>query len=212
MPVHLTAEQRQLALRPKAPGPVVTGDRAPGGLLASGGGADRAAAPAAAGPPGPLGARTGAADAGRPGGDHPGRARRGVLHRDRRPAGEGDLHGVAGGGRGRRPGSVPGLAGAPARPPAGQAAQDPEAGPCPLAGRVSGWLAEWWSPVQISARLRIQFAGDPMMWVSHETIYQALDVQAVASCAGSWRAVCGPGGPSAAPGVAVSTAASCATW
>jgi hypothetical protein len=168
MPVHLTAEQRQLALRPKAPGPVVTGDRAPGGLLASGGGADRAAAPAAAGPPGPLGARTGAADAGRPGGDHPGRARRGVLHRDRRPAGEGDLHGVAGGGRGRRPGSVPGLAGAPARPPAGQAAQDPEAGPCPLAGRVSGWLAEWWSPVQISARLRIQFAGDPMMWVSHE--------------------------------------------
>ena len=31
--------------------------------------------------------------------------------------------------------------------------------------------------VQISARLRIEFAGDPMMWVSHETIYQALYVQ-----------------------------------
>jgi IS30 family transposase len=31
--------------------------------------------------------------------------------------------------------------------------------------------------VQISARLRIQFEGDPMMWVSHETIYQALYVQ-----------------------------------
>jgi transposase, IS30 family len=47
----------------------------------------------------------------------------------------------------------------------------------PLAARVSSWLAEWWSPVQISARLRIEFAGDPMMWVSHETIYQALYVQ-----------------------------------
>jgi IS30 family transposase len=32
-------------------------------------------------------------------------------------------------------------------------------------------------PVQVSARLRIEFAGDPMMWVSHETIYQALYVQ-----------------------------------
>ena len=47
----------------------------------------------------------------------------------------------------------------------------------PLAARVSSWLGEWWSPVQISARLRIEFAGDPMMWVSHETIYQALYVQ-----------------------------------
>jgi len=46
-----------------------------------------------------------------------------------------------------------------------------------LAGQVAGWLAQWWSPVQISARLRIEFAGDPMMWVSHETIYQALYVQ-----------------------------------
>src|SRR5215470_6545169 len=49
---------------------------------------------------------------------------------------------------------------------------------CPeLAAQVSRWLAEWWSPVQISARLRIEFPGDPMMWVSHETIYQALFVQ-----------------------------------
>jgi transposase, IS30 family len=30
----------------------------------------------------------------------------------------------------------------------------PEAGPSPLADRISGWLAEWWSPQQISARLR----------------------------------------------------------
>ncbi len=47
----------------------------------------------------------------------------------------------------------------------------------PLAERVSSWLAPWWSPAQISARLRIEFPGDPMMRVSHETIYQALYVQ-----------------------------------
>jgi transposase, IS30 family len=49
---------------------------------------------------------------------------------------------------------------------------------CPqLATQVAGWLERWWSPVQISRRLRIEFPGDPMMWVSHETIYQALYVQ-----------------------------------
>jgi IS30 family transposase len=46
-----------------------------------------------------------------------------------------------------------------------------------LAAQVTSWLTEWWSPVQISARLRIEFPGDPMMHVSHETIYQALYVQ-----------------------------------
>src|SRR6266496_3631135 len=49
---------------------------------------------------------------------------------------------------------------------------------CPrLAAQVIGWLAEWWSPQQISRRLRIEFPDDPMMWVSHETIYQSLFVQ-----------------------------------
>ena len=49
---------------------------------------------------------------------------------------------------------------------------------CPrLAAQVTGWLEAWWSPQEISPRLRIEFAGDPMMQVSHETIYQALFVQ-----------------------------------
>jgi transposase, IS30 family len=46
-----------------------------------------------------------------------------------------------------------------------------------LAAQVSSWLAGWWSPQQIAARLQIEFPGDPMMHVSHETIYQALYVQ-----------------------------------
>ena len=49
---------------------------------------------------------------------------------------------------------------------------------CPrLAGQVTLWLQEWWSPQQIAGRLRMEFADDPMMHVSHETIYQALFVQ-----------------------------------
>jgi IS30 family transposase len=46
-----------------------------------------------------------------------------------------------------------------------------------LAAQVTSWLAGWWSPQQIAARLRTEFPGDPMMHVSHDTIYQALYVQ-----------------------------------
>ncbi len=46
-----------------------------------------------------------------------------------------------------------------------------------LAAQVTRWLQEWWSPQEIAGRLRMEFADDPMMHVSHETIYQALFVQ-----------------------------------
>jgi IS30 family transposase len=46
-----------------------------------------------------------------------------------------------------------------------------------LAAQVTSWLQQWWSPQQISHRLRIEFPDDPMMRVSHETIYQSLFVQ-----------------------------------
>jgi len=42
---------------------------------------------------------------------------------------------------------------------------------------VAAWLREWWSPQEISHRLRMEFPDDPMMHVSHETIYQSLFVQ-----------------------------------
>jgi IS30 family transposase len=47
----------------------------------------------------------------------------------------------------------------------------------PLASQVTGLLEEWWSPEEISLWLRVEFPDDPMMWVSHETIYQSLFVQ-----------------------------------
>jgi transposase, IS30 family len=46
-----------------------------------------------------------------------------------------------------------------------------------LAVQVAEWLEEWWSPEEISARLRMEFPDDPMMWVSHETIYMSLFVE-----------------------------------
>ena len=52
------------------------------------------------------------------------------------------------------------------------------AGCAQLRAQVETWLKdELWSPVQISAQLRIDYPDDPMMRVSPETIYQSLYVQ-----------------------------------
>lgn len=47
-----------------------------------------------------------------------------------------------------------------------------------LRERVIGDLERLWSPEQIAQRLREAFPADPEMWVSHETIYLSLFVQA----------------------------------
>ncbi|MGN2638939.1 IS30 family transposase [Nocardia takedensis] len=43
-----------------------------------------------------------------------------------------------------------------------------------LRGMVIAWLDQEWSPEQIAGRLRLEYAGDPAMTVSHETIYRAV--------------------------------------
>ena len=47
-----------------------------------------------------------------------------------------------------------------------------------LGAQVQEWLKEKFSPEQISKRLKLEFADDVDMQVSHETIYQSIYVQA----------------------------------
>src|SRR5271154_4584904 len=47
----------------------------------------------------------------------------------------------------------------------------------PLVRQVTTWLERMWSPQEVAQRLRLDFGDDPMMQVSHETIYQSLFVQ-----------------------------------
>jgi IS30 family transposase len=78
---------------------------------------------------------------------------------------------------------------------------------CPrLRAVVEEWLEQWWSPEEIARHLRREFPDDPMMRVSHETIYQSLYVQGrgalrreLAACLRSGRAVRRPQGRTQRP-------------
>jgi IS30 family transposase len=45
---------------------------------------------------------------------------------------------------------------------------------CELSAVIAELLLQRWSPQQISRHLRVRFADDPSMWLSHESIYQAV--------------------------------------
>src|SRR5262249_47737313 len=95
------------------------------------------------------------------------------------PAGLGG--GPAPGGRGRAGSSAPrGYRPPGARAGAERRARRPKPAKLAACGRlrelVQDWLAVRWSPEQISAMLTAQFPAQPEMWVSHETIYQAIYV------------------------------------
>jgi transposase, IS30 family len=52
---------------------------------------------------------------------------------------------------------------------------------------VAEFLAQRWSPQQISRQLRLRFPGRPAMWLCHESIYQAIYQPGDRSQAGHWE-------------------------
>ncbi len=89
--------------------------------------------------------------------------------------------------------------------------------PCWVESRLEVWevvvegLNRRWSPRQIARRLRIDHPDDPSWWVSHESIYQAIFVQAkpqlrkeLAKCLRSGRFKRKPQGRAVRKGAAIS--------
>ena len=82
----------------------------------------------------------------------------------------------------------------------------------PLVRQVTTWLEELWSPQEIAERLRLEFPDDPMMQVSHETIYQSLFVQGRGELAVSWPDACARGAPPAVTRAGWRNEARTPTW
>ena len=59
-----------------------------------------------------------------------------------------------------------------------------------LRAEVEAKLKLRWSPQQISAFLKLEYAQDPEMQISHETIYLSLFVQSRGLCVRSWLDIC----------------------
>ena len=71
-----------------------------------------------------------------------------------------------------------------------------------LHDEVNRGLTRKWSPEQISARLVVCHPDDPEMWVSHETIYQTLYLQARGELRTELELVCGREEPRVSTGLA----------
>ena len=67
---------------------------------------------------------------------------------------------------------------------------------------VTDYLESWWSPEQVASRLLIDFPDDPMMRVSHETIYKSIYVQGRGELKKSSTAVFGRVASKESPGAA----------